>query len=249
MLKVDMQFVPLNLRLNSNYCESLSLTPAGPTFANSDGEVSSEDEDSTQKKRVQFTVTQERAEELVSSFCGVIWKQKSHSWSEVCTGVAALTKTDGKKIREAMEALAAVIKVHSQLPTNRKYIYRIEEGGARLGFQIEADTSHLVAMIAVGPKKSLTFHSYATGTKGTKVPEGHYLFQTMRPFDTFRCIPNARGHIYLFSLDCEENVKLVCHTNTFRDSLNPSDRGPTLDALRRVERKLDAIMEHLGIEQ
>ena len=141
-----------------------------------------------------------------------------------------------------------MIKVHSQLPTNGKYVYRIEEGGARLGFQIEADTSHLVAMIAVGPKKPLTFHSYATGTKDTKVPEGHYLFQTMRPFDTFQCIPNARGHIYLFFFDCEENMKLVCHTNTFRDSLNPSDRGPTLDALRRVERKLDAIMEHLGIE-
>ena len=171
VLKVDVQFVPLNLRLNllcDYYCESLSLTPAGPTFANSDGEVSSEDEDSTQKKRVQFTVTPERAEELVSSLCGVIWKQKSHSWSEVCTGVAASTKTDGKKFREAMEALAAVIKVHSQLPTNGKYIYRIEEGGARLGFQIEADTSHLVAMIAVGPKKPLTFHSYATGTKGYK---------------------------------------------------------------------------------
>ena len=125
MLKVDVQFVPLNLRLNLHcdyYCESLSLTPAGPTFANSDGEV---------------------------------------------------------------------IKVHSQLPTNGKYIYLIEEGGARLGFQIEADTSHLLAMIAVGPKKPLTFHSYATGTKGTKVPDGHYLFQTMRPFDTFQCIPNV----------------------------------------------------------
>ena len=71
----------------------------------------------------------------------------------------------------------------------------------------------------------------------------------MRPFDTFKCIPNARGHIYLFFFDCEENMKLVCHTNTFRDSLNPSDRGPTLDALRRVDRKLDATMEHLGIEQ
>ena len=58
MLKVDVQLVPLNLRLYlhcDSYCESLSLTPAGPTFANSDGEVSSEDEDSTQKKRVQFT--------------------------------------------------------------------------------------------------------------------------------------------------------------------------------------------------
>ena len=160
-----------------------------------------------------------------------------------------MTKTDGKKIRESTEALAAVIKLHSQLPTNGKYIYRIEEGGSRLGFQIEADTSHLLAKIAVGQKKPLTFHSYATGTKGTKVPQGHYLFQTMRPFDTFQCIPNARGHIYLFFFDCEENMKLVCHTNTFRDSLNPSDRGPTLDALRRVERKLDAVMEHLGIEQ
>ena len=79
---------------------------------------------------MQFTVTRERAEELVSSLCGVMLKQKSHSWSEVCTGVAALTKKDGKKIRQAMEALAAVIKVHSQLPTNGKYIYRIEEGGA-----------------------------------------------------------------------------------------------------------------------
>ena len=237
MLKLDVQFVPLNLRLNllsDYYCESLSITPAGPTFANSDGEVSSEDEDSTQKKRLQFTVTRERAEELVSSLCGEVWKQKSHSWSEVCTGVAALTKTDGKKIREAMEALAAVIKVHSQLPTKGKYIYRIEEARARLSFQIEADTSQLLAMIAVGPKTPLTFHSYATGTKGTKVPEGHYLFQTMRPFDTFQCIPNARGHIYLFFFDREENMKLVCHTNTFRDSLNPSDRGPTLDALRRV---------------
>ena len=39
---------------------------------------------------------------------------------EKCAGVAALTKTDGKKIRKAMEALAAVIKLHSQLPTNRK---------------------------------------------------------------------------------------------------------------------------------
>ena len=47
-----------------------------------------------------------------------------------------LTRTDGKKICEAMEALAAVIKLHSQLTTNGKYIYRIEEGGARLGFQI-----------------------------------------------------------------------------------------------------------------
>ena len=96
MLKVDVQSVPLNLRLNLGceyYCESLSLTLAGPTFANSDGEVSSEDEDSTQKKRVQFTVTRERAEELISSLCGVIWKQKSHSWSEVCTGVAAVPGT------------------------------------------------------------------------------------------------------------------------------------------------------------
>ena len=44
-------------------------------------------------------------------------------------------------------------------------------------------------------------------------------------------------------------MKLVCHTNTFRDSLNPSDPAPTLDALRRIERRLDTIMEHLGIEQ
>ena len=91
VLIVDVQFVPLNLRLNLNcdyYCESLSLTPAGPTFANSDGEVSSDDEDSTQKNKVQFTVTRERAEELVFSLCGVIWKQKRHSWTEVCTGAA-----------------------------------------------------------------------------------------------------------------------------------------------------------------
>ena len=212
MSNVDVQFVPLNLHLNLNcdcYCESLSLTPAGQTFANCEGEVSLDDEDSTLKKQVQFTVTQEQAEELVSSLYGVIWKQKSHSWSEVCTGVAALTKTDGKKIREAMEALAAVINLHSQLTTNGKYIYRIEEGGDRLGFQIEADTSHLLAMIAVGPKKPLTFHCFATGAKGTKVPQGHYLFQTMRQFDTFQCIPNARGHKYLFFFDCEENMKLV----------------------------------------
>ena len=142
-----------------------------------------------------------------------------------------------------------MIKLHSQLTTNGKYIYRIEEGGDRLGFQIEADTSHLLAMIAVGPKKSLTFQSCATGAKGTKVPQGHYLFQTMRPFDSFQCIPNARGRIYLFFFDCEGNMKFVCHTNTLRDSLNPSDRSKTLDALRRIERKLDAIMEDLGIEQ
>ena len=181
MLKVDVQIVPLNLRLNLNchyYCESLSLTPAGPTFANSDGHVSSDDEDSTQKKQVQFTVTRERAEEPISSLRGVIEKQKSHSWSEVCTGVAALTKTDGKEIREAMEALAAVIKLHSQLTTNGKYIDHIEEGGDGLGFQIEADTSLLFAMIAVGPKKPLTFHSFSTGAKGTKVPRGQHLFQT-----------------------------------------------------------------------
>ena len=248
VLKVDVQVVSLNLRVNY-YCESLSLIPAGPTFANSDGEVSTDDEDSTQSKQVRFTVTQERAEELVSSLCGVIWKQKSHSWSEVCTGVAALTKTDGKKLREAMEALAAVTKLHSQLTTKGKYIYRIEGGGDRLGFLIGADTSHLLAMVAVGPKKPLTFYSFATGAKGTKVPQGRYLFQTMRPFDSFQCIPNARGHIYLFFFDFDENMKLVCHTNTLRDSLNPSDPGPTLDALRRIERKLDAITEHLGIEQ
>ena len=192
MLKVDAQVVPLNLRVNY-YSESLSLTPAGPTFAKSNGEVSSHDEDSTQSKQVRFTVTQERAEELVSSLCGVFWKQKSHSWSEVCTGAATLTETDGKKIREAMEALAAVTKLHSQLTTNRKYIYRIEEWGDCLGFQIEADTLHLLAMIAVGPKKILTSHSFATGAKGTKVPQGHYLFQAMRPFDSFQCIRMPEG--------------------------------------------------------
>ena len=87
MLKVDVQFEPLNLCLNLNcdyYCESLSLTSAGPTFVKSDGEVSSEDEDSTQKKRVQFTVTRERAEELVSSLCGVIWKQKNVTPGQKC---------------------------------------------------------------------------------------------------------------------------------------------------------------------
>ena len=175
MSTVDVQFVPLNLRLNLNcdyYCESLSLTPAGRTFANSDGEVSLDDEDSTLKKQVQFTVTQERAEELVSSLCGVIWKQKSHSWSEVCTGVAALTKKDGKKVREAMEALAAVRKLHSQLTTNGKYIYRIEESGDRLGFQIEADTSHLLAMIAVGPKETPDLSLFCHRCQGYKGSAG-----------------------------------------------------------------------------
>ena len=123
VLKAGVQFLPLNLRLNLDcdyYCDSLSPTPVPPTFANSDGDGSSNDEDSTQNKQVQFTVTRERAEELVSSLCGVTWKQKSHSWSEVCTAVAALTQTDGNKICEAMQALVAVLKLHSQLTTDRK---------------------------------------------------------------------------------------------------------------------------------
>ena len=243
----------LTRKLCASICVSITMNPchlpAGPTFANSDEEESSDDEDSSQKKQVRFTVTRERAKELVSSLCGVIWKQKSHCWSEVCTGVAALTKTDGKKIRDALQALAAVIKLNSELTTDGKYIYGIEEGGDRIGFEVDADTSHPLAMIAIGPKKPLTFQSFATGAKGTKVPQGHYLLQTIHPFDSFQCIPNAGGHIYLVFFDCDENMKLVCQTNTSRDSLNSSDRGPTLDALRRIERKLDTIMEHLGIEQ
>ena len=150
----------------------------------------------------------------------------------MCTGVAALTKTDGKKIRDALQVLAAVIKLNSELTTDGKYIYRIEEGGDCIGFEVDADTCHSLAMIAIAPKKPLRFQSFATGAKGTKVPQGHYLFQTIQPFDSFQCVPNARGHIYLVFLDCDENVKLVCQTNTSRDSLNSSDRGPTLDALR-----------------
>ena len=133
----------LTRKLCVSICISITVTPAGPMFANSDEEESSDDEDPSQKKQVRFTVTRERAEELVSSLCGVIWKQKSHSWSEVCTGVAALTKTDGKKIRDALQALAAVIKLNSELTTDGKYIYRIEEGGDRIGFQVDADFQYL----------------------------------------------------------------------------------------------------------
>ena len=165
------------------------------------------------------------------------------------TGVAALTKTDGKTSREALQALAAVIKLNSELARDGKYIYRIEEGGEGIGFEVDADTCHPLAMISIGPQKPLTVQSFATGAKDTKVPQGHYLFQPIHPFDLFQCIRNARGHIYLVSFDCDENRKLVYQTNTSRDVLNSSDRGPTLDAVRRIERKLDTIMDYLGIEQ
>ena len=68
-----------------------------------------------------------------------------------------------------------------------------------IGLDIEADTFQPIAMIAVGPKN--LFHSFATGSRSTKVPQGHYLFQTIRPFDSVQCIRNDRGHIYLFFFD------------------------------------------------